>query len=77
MSSSFNVREQYFDPSQYILAGWLDAKSWESRDVSSNKFGRNSFKRIKNRMHSWCSAYCTLDVKTSSFKYYKLKRLAR
>ena len=76
--SSFIERVPYFEPSQYILKGWLDIKSWESKSVSScSAFGRNSFKKIKNRMHSWCSAYCTLDIKTSCFKYYKIKRFAR
>ena len=73
--SCFNVRARYFEPEQYILNGWLDVKSWASKSVSSNSaFGRNSFKKIKNRLHSWCSVFCTLDIKTSSFKYYKIKR---
>jgi hypothetical protein len=73
--NSFNERDPYFEPSQYVLKGWLHVKSWQPKDVSSSgRFGRNSFKKIKNRLHSWCSAYCTLDIKTSCFTYYKIRR---
>mmetsp|Transcript_24790 Transcript_24790/g.41945 ORF Transcript_24790/g.41945 Transcript_24790/m.41945 type:complete len:252 (-) Transcript_24790:327-1082(-) len=70
--SDFYVREPYFTTDQYVLEGVLDVKSWTS--VNGSFFGRNSIKKIRNRMHSWCKAYCVLDVKTSCFKYYKIKR---
>ena len=76
---SFFTHEPYFKHEQYILEGWLDVKSWESLNVSNDskgsiRFGRKSFKKIRNRMHSWCTVYCTLDIHTSQFKYYKIRR---
>lgn len=71
--SGFKFREPYFTPDQYVLEGVLDVKSWKSIKVNSS-YGRSSFKKIRNRMHSWCKAYCVLDVKTSCFKYFKINR---
>lgn len=61
------------DPSCYVLHGYLYVKSWRAADINAS-FGSDSFRMIANRLHSWREAYCTLDIYTSCFKYYKMKR---